>query len=85
MPKPFSSILKHSAVSASCSQINSRNKRSPIPLSAPFSSSPPSNHVTSSNLVPPYSKAHRDLLLEPHGRPLSLAEDYPNHFPPFPS
>jgi len=47
--KPFSSILKHSAVPASRSQINSRNKRSPIPLSAPSFSSLPSNHVASSN------------------------------------
>jgi len=74
LTKPFSSILKHSAVPVPHSQTNSRNnKRFPIPLSDPISSSPTTNQLAfpfTSNLVSPYPKAHRDLLLEPHGRPL---------------
>jgi len=69
----FSSILKHPAPSPSFSRPhpNPRNTRSslaPPPASSPFLS--PSNHQVPLTPASSYPKAHRDLLLEPHGRPL---------------
>jgi len=72
---PFSSILKHStpALSDPRTHPGPRNKRSGISSTA---SSPPSSFPVSA-----YPKAHRDLLLEPHGPPLPLSEDLPSHSP----
>jgi len=75
---PFSSILKHSTPLSSAPRAltSLRYKKPMTPSTAPPPSFlPPVNHHSSPFYVPAYPKAHRDLLLEPHGRPLPLSED----------
>jgi len=72
--KPFSSIVKNTVAPATRFQRVSRSKQS----------SPPSNPTSSLTLNnrpnftpgPAFPKEHRDLLLQPHGRPVALSTEH---------